>query len=76
MIIQKVQQFGKKLLQAETSAKKFARSICVGIFIAFSPFVGFHTLMAIAFCRLFSLNYPVTLTVQLAINNPLTIVPI
>ena len=76
MIIQKVQEFGKKLLQAETSAKKFARSICVGIFIAFSPFVGFHTLMAVALCWLFSLNYPVTLSVQLAINNPLTIVPI
>lgn len=76
MIIQKVQEFGKRLLQAETSVKKLARSICVGIFIAFSPFVGFHTLMAIAFCWLFSLNYPVTLSVQLAINNPLTIVPI
>jgi uncharacterized protein (DUF2062 family) len=76
MIIQKVQLFGKNLLQAERSAKKLARSICVGIFIAFSPFVGFHTVMAIALCWLFSLNYPVTLSVQLVINNPFTIVPI
>lgn len=76
MIIQKVQLFGKKLLQAEGSAKELALSICMGIFIAFSPFVGFHTLMAITLCWLFSLNYPVTLSVQLAINNPFTIVPI
>lgn len=76
MIIQKVQQFGKKLLQAESCAKKVARSVCLGIFIAFSPFVGLHTIMAIAFCWLFSLNYPVTLSVQLAINNPFTMVPI
>ncbi|MEX0848734.1 MAG: DUF2062 domain-containing protein [Candidatus Dependentiae bacterium] len=76
MIIQKVQQFGKRILQTEGSIKKRARSICLGIFIAFSPFVGLHTLMAFALCWLFSLNYPITVTVQLAINNPWTWVPV
>lgn len=76
MIIQKLQQFSKRLFLTETSVKKLARSTCLGIFIAFSPFIGLHTLMAMAFCWLFSLNYPITLSVQLAINNPWTMVPV
>ncbi len=76
MIIQKLQQFSKKLFTAETSVKKLTLSTCMGIFIAFSPFIGLHTLMAMAFCWIFSLNYPITLSVQLAINNPWTMVPV
>jgi uncharacterized protein (DUF2062 family) len=76
MIIHKLKEFCKRLLLRERSVQKLARSTCVGVFIAFSPYIGLHTLLAIALCWLFSLNYPITLSVQLLINNPWTMVPV
>ncbi len=76
MIIQKLQQFGKNLLHAETSVCTLARSTCLGIFIAFSPFVGLHTLMAVGLAWLLSFNITVTLMVSCLINNPWTMVPV
>ncbi len=76
MIIQKIQQFGKSLLLAETSVRKLALSTSLGIFIAFSPFVGLHTLMAVGLCWLLSFNFAVTMAVSSLINNPWTMVPV
>ncbi len=76
MIIQKIQQFGKRLLLAETSVRKLALSTSLGIFIAFSPFVGLHTVMAVALCWLLSFNFAVTMMVSSLINNPWTMVPV
>jgi uncharacterized protein (DUF2062 family) len=76
MIIQKLQQFGKNLLHAETSVCTLTRSTCLGIFIAFSPFVGLHTFMAIGLAWLLSFNISVTLMVSCLINNPWTMVPV
>lgn len=76
MIIQKIKQFGKKLLLTETSIRKLALSISLGIFIAFSPFVGLHTFMAIALCWLLSFNLVVTIAVSSLINNPWTMIPV
>lgn len=76
MIIQKLQQFGKNLLHAETSVCTLTRSTCLGIFIAFSPFVGLHTFMAIGLAWLLSFNISVTLMVSCLINNPWTMLPV
>jgi len=76
MIIHKIQTICKRLLTSERSVTRLAQSSCLGVFIAFSPYIGFHTLMAICLCWLLSLNYAVTLAVQLLINNPWTMVPI
>lgn len=76
MIIQKLQRFGKNLLHAETSVRRLALSTCLGIYVAFSPFVGLHTLMAISLAWLLSFNMAVTLMVSCLINNPWTMVPV
>lgn len=76
MIIQKLQRFGKNLLHTETSVCTLTRSTCLGIFIAFSPFVGLHTFMAIGLAWLLSFNVTVTLMVSCLINNPWTMVPV
>ena len=76
MIIHKIHQICKRFIAQERSVPKLAQSTCLGVFIAFSPYIGFHTLMAVLFCWLLSLNYGVTLAVQLLINNPWTMVPI
>ncbi len=53
---------------------RLATSLCVGIYIAFSPFPGFHTLMIIAIRGVFSLSFPL-LFIGASINNPWTIIP-
>lgn len=76
MIIQHLQQFSKHLLHAENSVQKLALSTSLGIYVAFSPFIGLHTLMAICLAWLFSFNVIITLSVSCLINNPWTMVPV
>lgn len=76
MIIQKIKEFGKRLLLTETSVNKLALSTSLGIFVAFSPFVFLHTVMAIVLSWLLSFNVGVTLVVSTFIHNPLTMAPI
>lgn len=58
------------------SVWKFTLSCCVGIYIAFSPFVGFHTAIVFLFSWLFALNFSVVLAVSMMINNPWTMMPV
>ena len=64
------------LIKAERSSHWLALSFSVGAYIAFSPFIGFHTLMALAAIYLFNLNGPAVFTASLLINNPWTMVPV
>ncbi|KJU83617.1 conserved hypothetical protein, membrane [Candidatus Magnetobacterium bavaricum] len=54
---------------------KVAVSFGIGILIAFSPWVGLHTLLAIILAMAFKLN-KVAIFTATYINNPFTIVPI
>lgn len=76
MVIKRIRSFFNWLLLQEQSPRKLAFSICLGIYIALSPFVGMHTLMKIIFSRLFMLNFTVLFTVSTLINNPWTMVPV
>jgi uncharacterized protein (DUF2062 family) len=67
---------GRTIAQKERSPRRLIMSCCVGVYIAFCPFVGFHTLMVFAFAWLFSLNLAVLFAVSCLINNPWTMVPI
>jgi len=46
----------KKLLHIEDSAERTALAYAIGIFIGFSPFLGFHTLTGLVIAFLFNLN--------------------
>jgi len=76
MIIKKLKKFFQKLVLKERSPRVLAISFCVGVFVAFSPFVGFHTLMVFVISWLFSLNLPVTFSTSFFFNNPWTMVPV
>jgi uncharacterized protein (DUF2062 family) len=60
----------------ERSPRKLSLSCCLGIYIAFSPFIGLHTIMIFFFSWLFKLNPSVTFTVSYLLNNPCTMVPL
>ena len=46
----------KKLLHVEDTAERTALAYSIGIFLGYSPFLGFHTLLGIAVAFLFKLN--------------------
>jgi uncharacterized protein len=60
----------------DPSPRSLALSCCLGIFIAFSPLLGLHTVMIFLLSWLFKLNTSVTFIVAYTINNPWTIIPI
>jgi len=61
-------------LISNSSPKKLTLSFCMGIYIAFSPFPGMHTVMMFAATYLFRLNFPI-LFFATSFNNPWTMVP-
>ncbi len=75
-MIARIVEKTKELVLTESSSTKLAYSFCVGIYIAFSPFIFFHTVMTIGLSWLLGLNLPATFLASCCINNPWTMVPI
>jgi uncharacterized protein len=65
---------GQILLHVEDSPPRVALAFAVGVFIAFSPLLGIHTLLAIVVAIAFRLSKPAIL-VGAWTNNPWTIAP-
>lgn len=66
----------RRLLSLDDPPERTAFAFSVGVFIAFSPFLGLHTLLATLFAFLFRFN-KIAIYSGTFINNPfLTLVPI
>lgn len=66
----------RRLLALDDPPERTAFAFAVGVFIAFSPFLGLHTIMATALAFLFRFN-KVAIYSGTFVNNPfLTLVPI
>lgn len=76
MIIAYIKKILHKLVLAERSPTKLALSFCLGVYLAFSPFVGLQTWLVFPICWLFKLNVTVTLSTLYLVSNPFTMVPI
>ncbi len=74
-MIAKIKLKIKELLNLNDSPKKIALAFSVGVFIAFSPILGFHTLMVVLVAWLFRLN-PLALIIGAFVNNPWTFTPL
>lgn len=72
----RIKQFLLRLFLYEHSAHKLAVACSLATYIAFSPFLGFHTIMLVASGFLFRLNVPVLIAVGYTINNPFTMIPV
>jgi len=64
----------KKLLHIEDTPERTALAYSIGIFLGFSPFLGFHTLAGLAIAFLFGLNR-VAILLGVWSNTPWWIVP-
>ena len=56
------------------SPSKLALSFCIGLYIAFSPFPGGHTIMMLGINWVMGLNLPI-MFLAVSINNPWTMIP-
>ncbi len=66
----------RRLLALDDPPERTALAFSIGVFIAFSPFLGLHTIMATAVAFLFRFN-KIAIYTGTFINNPfLTLVPI
>lgn len=73
-VIQKIKKIFYAAVYSNATPSKLALSFCLGLYIAFSPFPGGHTIMMFMAHWLFKLNFPV-LFFATSINNPWTIIP-
>jgi uncharacterized protein (DUF2062 family) len=65
----------RSLFRLNDSPHRLATAFALGIFIAFSPILGFHTISCLLLAWAFRLSKIVVLTAAF-MNNPWTIVPI
>lgn len=66
----------RRLLALDDPPERTALAFSIGVFIAFSPFLGLHTIMALALAFLFRFN-KIAIFTGTFVNNPfLTLVPI
>ena len=65
----------RQVLHLQESPQRTALAFALGVFIAFSPAYGLHTVMVVLCTWLFGLNF-VALMAGAFINNPWTVVPI
>src|SRR5678809_1293254 len=66
----------RRLLAIDDPPERTALAFSIGIFIAFSPFLGLHTIMATALAFIFRFN-KIAIYTGTFVNNPIfTLVPI
>lgn len=75
-ISERIRTYFIALVLKERSETLLAFSFCFGIYIAFSPFVGLHTIMTFVLAWLLRLNLAVTFAGSLLIHNPWTTIPV
>jgi uncharacterized protein (DUF2062 family) len=72
--VPKIKEVLRKALLGGITPKNLALSVSTGVYIAFSPFPGAHTIMMLACRWLFKMHLP-TLFIFTSINNPWTMIP-
>ena len=65
----------RRLLALDDPPERTALAFSIGVFIAFSPFLGLHTILATLIAFLFRFN-KIAIYAGTFVNNPLLLVPI
>ncbi len=74
LLRKKIQSMFLVALAADSSPRQLVASFCIGLYIAFSPFPGLHSVMIIASKFIFRLHLP-TVFIVASFNNPWTMIP-
>src|SRR6267142_1331007 len=65
----------RRLLALDDPPERTALAFSIGVFVAFSPFLGLHTILATSIAFIFRFN-KLAIYSGTFINNPLTLIPI
>lgn len=69
-----IKTWAQKLLKIQDTPERTALAFSIGVFLAFSPLLGLHTLIGLGIAFAFNLNR-VAMLVGIYTNTPWTIVP-
>lgn len=75
-MLTRIRKFFISLFDQDQSPEQLAAAFCVGNYIAFSPFFGFHGVMVVLFSWLMGLNFAIMFAAAYGINNIWTAIPI
>lgn len=76
MVKQRLRALLSRLAEKQNCPKKLSRSFCMGTYIAFSPFIGLHTVMIFLLSWAFGLECTAVFAAAWLINNPWTMLPV
>jgi uncharacterized protein (DUF2062 family) len=76
MHIKNIRDRIRGIFHLHDSPNKLALASAVGVFIAFSPTIGLHTISCLLFAWMFRLSKLVVFTAATLVNNPWTMVPL
>jgi uncharacterized protein len=68
-------QYFPQLFFLNDTPERISLAFSLGVLIAFSPFLGLHTVLGLVFSLIFGLNR-IALLLGVFVNNPWTLVPI
>ena len=74
MVRRRIEHYTRRILSFDDPPERLALAFTLGVFLSFTPLLGFHLVLGLAAAFLFGLNR-VALLVGLAINNPWTLLP-
>ena len=69
----KIREYYYLLIKGRESPERIAKGFAIGVFIAFSPFLGFHTGLCVVLSLLLNGSKTASILSSLVICNPLTI---
>jgi len=75
MLRKTVVHYLRRLLALDDTPERIALAFALGVFLAFSPLLGLHTILGLTIAFMFGLNR-VAVLLGVWVNNPYTIVPI
>jgi uncharacterized protein (DUF2062 family) len=75
MLNRKVTHYLRRLLALDDTPERIALAFALGVFLAFSPLLGLHTILGLTIAFIFGLNR-VAVLLGVWVNNPWTLVPI
>lgn len=76
MLLSKIKNFFINIITQEQNSKRLALTFCLANLIAWSATVPFQTPLLFLLSKIFKLNSKIIFALVLAINNPITMIPI
>jgi len=72
-LLRKALYYWRKLLRLQGDPKVLARGVAIGVFVALTPTIPFHTTLILLLCGIFAANPIAGIAVSFIVSSPITI---